>query len=267
MLSTEQSIKRELLGESPQMERVRRLIARAAEVDVPVLVTGETGTGKSLTARLIHAHSARRGARLVPVNCSGIPDGLFESEFFGHRRGAFTGAVENRRGLFEVADGGTLFLDEVAELPQQQQAKLLTVLEDHEVRRVGDERMRTLDVRVLSATARDLSRAVPSGRFRADLFHRIAVLRIALPPLRERPGDILVLARMLLERLIEKYAVRTMTLPVRVEELLMEYTWPGNVRELAHVLEASAICGPRRRISLSTVEEVIGSQPGRPAGS
>ena len=267
MLSTVQGIKRELLGDSPQMERVRRLIARAAAVDAPVLITGETGTGKSLTARLIHVHSVRRGARLVPVNCSGIPEGLFESEFFGHRRGAFTGAVENRRGLFEAADGGTLFLDEIAELPQPQQAKLLTVLEDHEVRRVGDERMRSLNVRVVSATSCDLSQAVPSGRFRADLFHRIAVLRIALPPLRERPGDILVLARMLLERLVDKYGVRTKTLPVRVEEILTEYTWPGNVRELAHVLEAAAICSPRKRISASGVEEVIGSQPGMVAGS
>lgn len=262
MLSTLQSIKRELLGESPLMVRVRWLIARASEVEVPVLITGETGTGKSLTARLIHAHSARRGARLVPVNCSGIPDGLFESEFFGHRRGAFTGAVENRRGLFEVADGGTLFLDEVAELPRPQQAKLLTVLEDHEVRRVGDERVRALNVRVLSATSRDLAKAVPAGRFRADLFHRIAVLCIAMPPLRERPEDVLVLARMLLEGLVEKYGVRTKTLPVRVEEVLTRYSWPGNVRELAHVLEAAAICNPRKRISLSGVEEAIGAQPG-----
>ena len=267
MLSTLQSIKRELLGESPQMERAHRLIALAADVDVPVLITGETGTGKSLTARLIHAHGARRGAPLVPVNCSGIPDGLFESEFFGHRRGAFTGAVENRRGLFEAADRGTLFLDEVAELPRQQQAKLLTVLEDREVRRVGDERLRSLDVRVLSATSCDLFKAVPSGRFRADLFHRIAVLRIVLAPIRERPEDIPVLAHMILERLIEKYGVRTRELPVRVEEILMEYAWPGNVRELAHVLEASAICSPRRRISASGVEEAIGAQPGVTAGS
>ena len=263
MLSTAQSIKRELLGESSRMEHVRRLIARAAEVDAPVVITGETGTGKSLAARLIHAHGARRGAPLVPVNCSGIPDGLFESEFFGHRRGAFTGAVEDRRGLFEAADGGTLFLDEVAELPGRQQAKLLTVLEDREVRRVGDERLRPLDVRVLSATSRDLSKAVPAGRFRADLFHRIAVLRIALPPLRERAEDIPVLAHMLLRRLIGKYGVRTRKLPIRVEEILLEYDWPGNVRELAHVLEAAAICNPRRRISASGVEEVIESQPAR----
>ena len=259
MRSTAQSIKRELLGDSPQMERVRRLIARAADVDAPVLITGETGTGKSLAARLIHAHGRRRGTALVPVNCAGIPDGLFESEFFGHRRGAFTGAVESRRGLFEMADGGTLFLDEVAELPERQQAKLLTVLEDREVRRVGDERLRPLDVRVLSATSRNVSRAVPAGRFRADLFHRIAVLRIALPPLRERAEDIPVLARRLLGRLIDKYGVRTTTLPIRVEEILTEHDWPGNVRELAHVLEAAAICNSRRRISVSGVEEVIGS--------
>lgn len=267
MLSTAQSIKRKLLGESPQMGRVRQLIARAADVDAPVLITGETGTGKSLAARLIHAHGARRGAPLVPVNCSGIPDGLFESEFFGHRRGAFTGAVESRRGLFEVADGGTLFLDEVGELPQRQQAKLLTVLEDREVRRIGDERLRPLDVRVLAATSRDLAEAVPAGRFRADLFHRIAVLRITLPPLRERAEDIPTLAHMLLGKLIEKYGVRTRKLPIRVEEILREHTWPGNVRELAHVLEASAIFSPRRRISLAGVKEVIEDQPGVPAGS
>ena len=267
MLSTAQGIRRELLGESPQMEHARRLIVRAAGVDAPVLITGETGTGKSLAARLIHAHGTRRGAPLVPVNCSGIPEGLFETEFFGHRRGAFTGAVESRRGLFEAADGGTLFLDEVAELPERQQAKLLTVLEDREVRRVGDEQLRSLDVRVLSATSRDLSKAVPAGRFRADLFHRIAVLCIALPPLRERAEDIPVLAHALLERLVARYGVRTTTLPIRVVELLMRQTWPGNVRELAHVLEAAAICNPRKRISASGVEEVIRSQPGRaPAG-
>lgn len=262
MLGIAQSIKRELLGESPQMEGVRHLIARAADVDAPVLITGETGTGKSLAARLIHAHGARRGAPLVPVNCAGIPEGLFESEFFGHRRGAFTGAVESRRGLFEVADRGTLFLDEIGELPPTQQAKLLTVLEDREVRRVGDERLRSLDVRVVCATSRDLSKAVPAGGFRADLFHRIAVIRIALAPLRERPGDIPVLAHMLLQRLIERYGVRTKTLPVRVEEILVEYAWPGNVRELAHVLEAAAICNSRKRISASGVQEVIRSQPG-----
>ncbi len=267
MLSIAQSIRRELLGESPQMERVRHLIARAADVDAPVLITGETGTGKSLTARLIHAHGARRGAPLVPVNCAGIPDGLFESEFFGHRRGAFTGAVESRRGLFEVADGGTLFLDEIGELPQSQQAKLLTVLEDRQVRRVGDETIRSLDVRVVAATSRNLSEAVPAGRFRADLFHRLAVLRIALAPLRERPGDIPVLAHMLLRGLIERYGVRTRELPVKVQEVLMEYRWPGNVRELAHVLEAAAICNPRKRISASGVEEVIRSQPGRRDGT
>ena len=267
MLSTAQGIRRELLGESPQMEHARRLIVRAAGVDAPVLITGETGTGKSLAARLIHAHGTRRGAPLVPVNCSGIPEGLFETEFFGHRRGAFTGAVESRRGLFEAADGGTLFLDEVAELPERQQAKLLTVLEDREVRRVGDEQLRSLDVRVLSATSRDLAKAVPAGRFRADLFHRIAVLCIALPPLRDRAEDIPVLAHALLERLVARYGVRTTTLPIRVVELLMRQTWPGNVRELAHVLEAAAICNPRKRISASGVEEVIRSQPGRaPAG-
>ncbi len=266
MLSTAQGIKRELLGESTRMERVRHLIARAADVEAPVLITGETGTGKSLTARLIHAHGARRGAPLIPVNCSGIPDGLFESEFFGHRRGAFTGAVESRRGLFEAADGGTLFLDEVAELPERQQAKLLTVLEDREVRRVGDERLHAVNVRVLAATSRDLSKAVPAGRFRADLFHRIALLRIALPPLRERAEDIPGLAHMLLERLVDKYGVRTTALPIRVEEILMEYHWPGNVRELAHVLEAAAICNPRKRISASGVEEVIGSSPVAEAG-
>ena len=263
MRSTAQSIRGKLLGESPGMERVRHLIARAAHVDAPVLITGETGTGKSLTARLIHAHGTRCAAPLVPVNCSGIPDGLFESEFFGHRRGAFTGAVESRRGLFEAADGGTLFLDEIGELPGRQQAKLLTVLEDREVRRVGDERLRPLDVRVLAATSRDLSKAVPAGRFRADLFHRIAVLRITLPPLRERAEDIPGLAHMLLGKLIDKYGVRTRKLPIRVEEMLREYDWPGNVRELAHVLEATAICSPRKRISASGVEEVIGSQPAR----
>ena len=250
-----------LLGRSTQMDRVRQLAARAAAVDVPVLITGETGTGKSLVARLIHLSGDRRSAPLVPINCSGIPDGLFESEFFRHRRGAFTGAVENRRGLFELANGGTLFMDEVAELPTHQQAKLLTVLEDHEVRRVGDERTRPLDVRILSATSRDLSEAVPSGRFRADLFHRIGVLRIAISPLRERPGDVLLLADRILRDLAHKYATPGAGLTSEARASLAAHTWPGNVRELAHVLEVALICNGDARLGVRDVEEAIAGLP------
>ncbi len=250
-----------LLGRSTQMERVRQLAARAAAVDVPVLITGETGTGKSLVARLIHLSGDRRSVPLVPINCSGIPDGLFESEFFGHRRGAFTGAVESRRGLFELANGGTLFMDEVAELPTHQQAKLLTVLEDHEVRRVGDERTRPLDVRILSATSRDLTEAVQSGRFRADLFHRIGVLRIAIPPLRERPGDVLLLADRILRDLAHKYARPDAGLTSEARASLAAHPWPGNVRELAHVLEVALICNGDARLGLRDVEEAIAGLP------
>lgn len=224
---------------------------------MPVLITGETGTGKTLLARIIHEQGDRRRAPFVPVNCAGVPEGLFESEFFGHRRGAFTGALDSRRGLIESAHEGTLFLDEVADLPLAQQAKLLTVIEDRRVRRVGEERPVEVDVRLISATSVDVPAALADGRFRADLYHRIALLRCTLPPLRERPEDILFLAEALMGELALKHGHDHPSLSPQVRDRLVAHLWPGNVRELAHVLEASLILSDGAPLELSHIQEVL----------
>lgn len=243
-----------LLGRSPVFAEVRRVLERACHVSAPVLLEGETGTGKTLTARWIHGRSSRSGGPFVAVNCAGIPDSLFESELFGHRKGAFTGAVDDRPGLFEAASGGTLFLDEVAELPGLQQGKLLTVLDEGEVRRVGDVRTRSTDVRVVSATARDVDSMVRSGAFRSDLFHRLALLRVALPPLRERSGDLELLAGEILETCGRRHLGVAACLTPAALDRLRAHLWPGNVRELAHVLEAALILSGRRRLDRKHVE-------------
>jgi DNA-binding NtrC family response regulator len=243
------------------MDAALRILTRAVRVHVPVVLEGETGTGKSLAARWIHLRGDRRDGPFIPVNCAGIPDGLFESELFGHRRGAFTGATEDREGLFEAASGGTLFLDEVAELPQAQQGKLLTVLEARRVRRVGEGRFRPVDVRVLAATSRELDREVRDGTFRADLFHRLAVLRCSLPPLRARGEDVILLAERFLDDLGHRHLGRPARLTPAGASVLRSYPWPGNVRELAHALEASVILAGRALLDRAHLEEVLGSVP------
>jgi len=231
----------ELSGRSPAMRAVRAFVRRAAEVDASVLLTGETGTGKSLAARLIHENSRRASGPLMVVNCAGVPQSLFESELFGHERGAFTGATGAREGLVEAASGGTLFLDEVGDLPVAQQSKLLTVLEERTVRRVGSVRSRPVELRVVSGTGTDLEEALEVGSFRRDLFHRLAVLRCCIPPLRDRPEDALYLARRFLRRLGRRYDVDELHLSPDGASLVESYGWPGNVRELAHALEAAVI--------------------------
>ena len=232
-----------LLGASQAMERVRTFARRAAHVNVPVLILGETGTGKSLLGRIIHQESPRAPGPFLAVNCAGIPDTLFESEFFGHRRGAFTGAREGRRGILEQAQGGSLFLDEVGELSVPQQAKLLTALEEGEVRRLGGEGTVMVDVRVLAATSRDVSREMREGGFRRDLFHRLAVLTCQIPPLRDRREDVSVLARSLVRRHQRRHGCSRIPLSPAVLQYLEEHPWPGNVRELSHLLEAALILG------------------------
>ena len=246
-----------LLGPSSEMARVRDFARRAAAVEVSVLLLGETGTGKSLVARIIHGAGARSRRRFLVVNCAGVPDGLFESEFFGHQRGAFTGAQETRRGLFELAEGGTLFLDEVGEMKAPLQAKLLTVLEEGEVRRVGGDKSFHVDVRVISATARDLGGDVSSGGFRRDLYHRLAVLRCVLPPLRHRREDIPVLAAEILRHLQRKHGGPATPLSRAVEEYLCGLAWRGNVRELAHTLEAALILSGKSRVTVRSVEAAM----------
>ncbi|HWP94798.1 MAG TPA: sigma-54 dependent transcriptional regulator [Gammaproteobacteria bacterium] len=226
-----------LLGESPAMQEVRRLIARVARSQAPVLITGASGTGKELAARLIHESGSRAGKPFVAVNCGAIPTELMESEFFGHRKGSFTGAVADKEGLFQAAEGGTLFLDEVAELPLHMQVKLLRVIQEKALRPVGAAREVPVDVRILSATHRDLAALVAQGRFREDLYYRINVIEVHIPALRERRADIPILARHILARLAPALGFPAARLTDGALAQLMAYDFPGNVRELENVLE------------------------------
>jgi len=225
-----------LLGASPPMQKVYSLIERVAASSVDVLVTGETGTGKELVARAIHTGSRRTAGPFVPVDCGAIPDALLESELFGHERAAFTGADTRRMGLVEFADGGTLFLDEVGELPAPLQAKLLRVLQERRVRRVGARQETPVDVRVVAATSRPIDRMVAEGEFRRDLFYRINVVRIDLPPLRVRGDDIGLLAEFFANRASQEMARPVGGLSTDVYQVLRGYDWPGNVRELQNVV-------------------------------
>jgi len=223
------------------MERVRAFAKRAALVNAPVLILGETGTGKSLLGKVIHQESPRVQGPYLAINCAGIPHSLFESEFFGHQRGAFTGAREGRKGILEQAQGGSLFLDEVGELAVPQQVKLLTALEEGEVRRLGGEGTVRVDVRVLSATSRDLAREMREGGFRRELFHRLAVLTCQVPPLRARREDVPFLAARLLRKHQRRHGRKQAPLSTETLRYLEAHPWPGNVRELSHLLEAALI--------------------------
>lgn len=247
-----------LLGSSKAMRAVRAFAEKAAGVDASVLILGETGTGKSHLGRVIHQASPRSSSPYLAINCAGIPDSLFESEFFGHRRGAFTGALEGRKGILEQAGGGTLFLDEVGELAVHQQAKLLTAIEDGEIRRLGSEGTVTVDVRVLAATSRDLAREMKKGLFRRDLFHRLAVLTLRLPPLRERREDIQLLARRFLENHKRRHRRPNVTLSIEARQYLEDHRWPGNVRELSHVLEAALILSDGDTVGLDMIRAAGG---------
>ncbi len=227
-----------LLGASEPMRRVYATLERAAPTTVPVLVLGQSGTGKELAARALHSASTRASRPLEVVDCGGLPPTLVESELFGHERGAFTGATDARKGAFLHADGGTLFLDELGELPLEVQPKLLRALGEGEVRRVGGQRTRKVDVRVVAATNRDLRREVNAGRFRADLYYRLAVITVQMPPLRERLDDLPLIVPAMVERIVRERRVRG---PVVVDAALLarlqSHDWPGNVRELRNYLE------------------------------
>ena len=231
----------QLVGGSVGLERVRRLIARVAASEATVLVRGETGTGKELVARAIHEGSPRADGPLVAVNCGALPEHLVESELFGHRRGAFTGADEHRAGLFEVADGGTLFLDEVGELPKALQSRLLRALESGEIRRVGDNQPITVDVRVVCATHRSLEEMVRAGDFREDLLFRINTFEIAIPPLRERRDDIPVLVDHFVRRARPHAATEGPVADADTLAALAAHAWPGNIRELANAVEHALV--------------------------
>ncbi len=253
-------LRRELRGEtarhtlvaaSESMKQICELIERAAEYKTTVLVTGESGTGKEVVARGIHDLSSRVDAPFIAVNCGAIPETLIESELFGHARGAFTGADTEKRGLFREADGGTLLLDEVGELPQAVQVKLLRVLQEEEVRPVGEPKAVSIDVRILAATARDLEAEVAEGRFRDDLFYRLDVMRIHLPPLRERQEDLPVLSDQILQGLCQRIGKQVPPLSSEVIDALRAYAWPGNVRELENTLERALILSPAEGIRAS----------------
>ena len=233
----------ELVGDSQAMQIVRQVVLRAAGSPFPVLIEGESGVGKELVARAVHAASLRRARRFCALNCAAINDELVEAELFGHTRGAFTGAVAERLGLFEDAQGGTLFLDEVAELGARVQAKLLRTLQEGEVRRLGESHTRKVDARIVAATNRPLEAAVAADRFRADLRYRLDVLRITIPPLRERLEDIPPLARHLWSVLAARTGSRAVLSPSALTAL-GAYDWPGNVRELQNVLASAMVAGP-----------------------
>jgi len=237
-----------LLGDSPMLVQVRNMVAKLARTQAPVHIAGESGSGKELAARQIHRLGARRAQPFVPVNCGAIPDNLMESEFFGYRKGAFTGAQEDRRGFFQAADGGTLFLDEVAELPLPMQVKLLRAIQEKRVRRVGATQEEPVDVRVISATNQALAARVEAGGFRQDLYYRLNVIELRMPPLRECREDIPLIASTLLARLARASGVRPPSFSAEALEQLKAYDFPGNVRELENILE--------RAVALSGAEEI-----------
>ena len=255
-----------IVGKSAALAQAVAIARKVAKHPSTVLITGESGSGKELIARLIHDASPRSAAPFVAVNCGAIPEQLLESELFGHARGAFTGATEARSGLFEEADGGTLFLDELGELPQPLQVKLLRALQEGEVRRVGDNVSRAVDVRVIAATSRDLESEVRDGRFRADLFYRVNVVRIQSPPLRERREDIPDLVRHFMTAINKRLGTHVTSVAPTAMGLLMDYVWPGNVRELENVVERATVLADGTTLDVAHLPAAIRS-PGNGADS
>jgi len=247
----------DMIGQSPAMQEVFRLIDRAGPTDKAILVQGPSGTGKELVARALHKSSARADKPLVVINCAALPETLLESELFGHEKGAFTGAVASKLGLFEVADGGTLMIDEIGEMPGALQAKLLRVLEDGSMRRVGSHKEIRVNVRLLAATNRDLAEEVKAGRFREDLYYRINVMSLQLPPLCERSGDI----RLLVARFLQP----DWQIDDEALQALERYYWPGNVRQLINVIERAKILGDDHRVRLRDLPAEVVSPKESPA--
>ena len=268
-----------MVGNSSAMQKVFARVDKVAPTDATVLVVGESGTGKELVARALHERSARNGAPMITVNCAAIPPTLVESDLFGHEKGAFTGAVGAQQGVIEAADGGTLFLDEIGELPLEAQSRLLRVLQDGEIRRVGSARTKRVDVRLVAATHRDLPKMVADSEFREDLYFRLRVVEIHLPPLRERDGDIHELAQVLLAKSCERLHKPPLTLDTTARTAIQEYPWPGNVRELEHAIERAVILCDGEHIGVellaldaprappSNAENTHGIEPGNATAS
>ena len=253
-----------LLGESAPLIHVREMISKLARTQAPVYLSGESGTGKELAARLIHENGARRERPFVPVNCGAIPENLMESEFFGYKKGAFTGAGEDRDGFFQAANGGTLFLDEVAELPLVMQVKLLRAIQEKRARKVGETQEDPVDVRIISATHQNLADLVAAGRFRQDLFYRLNVIELRMPPLRECRDDIPGIAASILERLARQNEVPAARLDDSALQALAGYDFPGNVRELENILERALALSGRELITAEDLQLAAGREEREP---
>jgi two-component system, NtrC family, response regulator HydG len=250
-----------LVAGSPAMRRAVDLARRVARVDATVLITGESGAGKERIAKLVHEESARSSGPFIAVNCGAIAETLLESELFGHARGAFTGATHDRAGLFESANRGTILLDEVGEVSPGMQVKLLRVLQEREVRRVGENQVRKIDVRILSATNRNLAQRVAGGEFRQDLYYRLKVIELGVPSLRDRREDILALARVLLAASALRSKRRTLVIAPEVGDLLCRYDWPGNVRELENAMERAVALARSNRVELDDLPDEVRAAP------
>ncbi|MFO0755292.1 MAG: sigma-54 dependent transcriptional regulator [Byssovorax sp.] len=247
----------DILAKSPQMQAIFKTVSKIAEYKTTALITGESGVGKELVARAIHRRSSRRGGPFIAVNCGAIPENLLESELFGYRRGAFTDAATDRVGLFEQANHGTLLLDEIGELPLSLQVKLLRVLQEESLRRLGDNKDIKVDVRILAATHRDLAAETKAGRFREDLYYRINVLPIAIPPLRERREDIPILLDHFLARNNARFGTQIRGVDAEARRLLLEYAWPGNVRELENTIERAMVLTEHESIGVDDLPERV----------
>lgn len=254
----------DMLGQSPAMQSVFRMVDKVAAYTTTVLIQGESGTGKELVARAVHAHSPRAEKAFVAVNCGAIPGALLESELFGHKRGAFTDAIADKRGLFEEADGGTLFLDELGELPLALQVKLLRVLQEGTMRPVGGTRDVSVDVRVVAATVRDLAARVEEGEFREDLYYRLNVLQVIVPPLRERGGDVMLLLEYFVEQTNKRLGTAIRGVQPGATKKLLAYHWPGNVRELENLVERAVVLADSDEITLEDLPPAL-REPADPA--
>jgi DNA-binding NtrC family response regulator len=243
----------DMIGNSARMREVYHLIERAGPTDKAILIQGESGTGKELVARALHRHSLRADKPLVVINCAALAETLLESELFGHEKGSFTGAVTNKPGLFEMADGGTLFIDEIGEMPGSLQPKLLRVLEDGSMRRIGSVKERRVDVRIVAATNRDMIEEVKAGRFREDLFYRINVMSLELPPLRERNGDVALLVR--------KFLGNDWQIEPEALSAIERYAWPGNIRQLINAIDRAKILADDRIVRLKDLPREVVSGP------
>lgn len=254
-----------ICGSSPAILKIREQIEIVAPTDANVLVTGESGTGKELVARAIHDQSPRSREPMVRVNCASIPPSLFESEFFGHVKGAFTGAVKDRVGRFELAHGGSIFLDEISEIPRDLQSKLLRVLQESELERVGEARTRRVDVRIIAATNHELLAQVAEGRFREDLYYRLSVFPIHIPPLRDRSEDVGPLAKHFVQKIAQRQGIPEPRLTKAEVDVLQSYSWPGNVRELQNLMERGVILARGGRLQLDFAGGPASAPPALPA--